>query len=108
MTLNAVVVMDYQNVHLTAHDVFDRHGGKHEALIHPRRFAEVAIQRRNKTQRGRETDTPPPCSRRSSRSANFPTATTTGNRTVDARPKHGSGGSTERPWCCAISSTPSS
>ena len=51
MTLTMAVVVDYQNVHLTAHDVFDRHGGKHEALIHPRRFAEVAIRRRNKTQR---------------------------------------------------------
>lgn len=49
--LRAVVVMDYQNVHLTAHDVFDRFGEKHESLIHPVRFAETTIRRRNDNQR---------------------------------------------------------
>ena len=49
--LRAVVVMDYQNVHLTAHDVFDRFGEKHDALIDPVRFAETAIRRRNDNQR---------------------------------------------------------
>lgn len=49
--LRAVVVMDYQNVHLTAHDVFDRHGEKHDALIHPMLFARTAVQRRNDLQR---------------------------------------------------------
>ena len=43
MTLNAVVVMDYQNVHLTAHDIFNRQSSKHYALIHPMQFAETAI-----------------------------------------------------------------
>lgn len=49
--LRTVVVMDYQNVHLTAHDVFDRHGDKHEALIHPVLFARTAITYRNARQR---------------------------------------------------------
>jgi len=51
MMLRAVVVMDYQNVHLTAHDVFDSHGDKHDALIHPCKFAEIAVKRRNERQR---------------------------------------------------------
>lgn len=49
--LNTVVVMDYQNVHLTAHDVFDRSGPVHRALIHPMQFARTLIQVRNKLQR---------------------------------------------------------
>lgn len=49
--LRSVIVMDYQNVHLTAHDVFDRHGHKHDALIHPKQFADVTIRQRNQTQR---------------------------------------------------------
>ena len=51
MSLRAVVVMDYQNVHLTAHDVFDPDGERHDALIHPVRFARTAIRRRNECQR---------------------------------------------------------
>lgn len=49
--LRAVVVIDYQNVHLTAHDVFDRHGDKHDALIHPILFARTSIRVRNERQR---------------------------------------------------------
>ncbi len=49
--LRTVIVMDYQNVHLTAHDIFARHSSKHRALIHPMRFAETAIRRRNQLQR---------------------------------------------------------
>ncbi len=49
--LRAVVVMDYQNVHLTAHDVFNRHGHKHDSLVHPRWFADVTLRRRNQLQR---------------------------------------------------------
>ncbi len=33
--LSAVVVIDYQNVHLTAYDIFNRGGDRHESLIHP-------------------------------------------------------------------------
>ena len=51
MSLRAVVVMDYQSVHLTAHDVFDPDGERHDALIHPVRFARTAIRRRNECQR---------------------------------------------------------
>lgn len=51
MALRTAVVIDYQNVHLTAHDVFDHSGEKHEALIHPMRFAETVIATRNRLQR---------------------------------------------------------
>lgn len=51
MLLRAAVVMDYQNVHLTAHDVFDRRGHKHDALIHPMKFAETVLRVRNSRQR---------------------------------------------------------
>lgn len=50
-TLSTVVVIDYQNVHLTARDVFDKDGEKHNSLIHPRRFAETAVRMRNQLQR---------------------------------------------------------
>lgn len=49
--LRTAVVMDYQNVHLTAHDVFDRHGDKHDALIDPVKFGQTAVRRRNERQR---------------------------------------------------------
>ena len=49
--LRTVIVMDYQNVHLTAHDIFNRQSSKHYALIHPMQFAETAIRRRNELQR---------------------------------------------------------
>lgn len=49
--LPAVVVIDYQNVHLTAHDIFNKGGERHDALIHPQRFAETVIRVRNERQR---------------------------------------------------------
>lgn len=49
--MRAVVVIDYQNVHLTAWEVFNRAGQRHESLIHPRRFADAALQVRNQRQR---------------------------------------------------------
>lgn len=49
--LRASVVIDYQNVHLTARDVFDPRGPDHDALIHPVQFAKRAIQQRNSRQR---------------------------------------------------------
>lgn len=48
-SLRAVAVMDYQNVHLTAHDTFDLHGEKHDALIHPMLFGREAVDRRNES-----------------------------------------------------------
>jgi hypothetical protein len=41
--------MDYQNVHLTGHDLFAAHRGlpKHEALIDPLSFAAELIRTRN-------------------------------------------------------------
>lgn len=49
--MRAAVVIDYQNVHLTAWEVFNRAGERHESLIHPRQFADIAIQVRNQRQR---------------------------------------------------------
>jgi hypothetical protein len=49
--LRASVVLDYQNVHLTAHDVFDPDGAKHHSLIDPMLFAKAAIRQRNSRQR---------------------------------------------------------
>lgn len=49
--LKAAVVIDYQNVHLTAHDIFNPRGGRHESLIDPMLFAQTAIRQRNRTQR---------------------------------------------------------
>lgn len=49
--LRATVVMDYQNVHLTARDVFDPGGPDHESLIHPVQFANRALSERNARQR---------------------------------------------------------
>ena len=49
--LRASVVIDYQNVHLTARDVFDPRGPDHDSLIHPMQFARRAIQQRNSRQR---------------------------------------------------------
>ena len=50
--LKTVVVIDYQNVHLTARDVFlGKHVEAHHALIHPVHFANRAIQERNRRQR---------------------------------------------------------
>lgn len=49
--LRVSMVIDYQNVHLTARDVFNPRGGRHESLIHPMEFARRAILERNKRQR---------------------------------------------------------
>jgi hypothetical protein len=51
--LRAVVVMDYQNVHLTGHDLFaaDRGLPRHESLIDPLLFAAELIRSRNRIQR---------------------------------------------------------
>jgi hypothetical protein len=47
--LRTAIVMDYQNIHLTAHGLFDstRWGPKHEALVHPLHFARQVIRARN-------------------------------------------------------------
>lgn len=47
MTATAAVIIDYQNIHLTAHDCFAPPGTpKHETLIHPLLFAEQVMERR--------------------------------------------------------------
>lgn len=52
-SLRASVVIDYQNVHLTGHGLFDvsRFGPPHEALVDPLHFANQLIQVRNQRQR---------------------------------------------------------
>ena len=49
--LRASIVIDYQNLHLTARDVFDPQGAEHDSLIHPMQFARRAIHERNERQR---------------------------------------------------------
>jgi hypothetical protein len=51
--LRAVVVIDYQNVHLTGHQRFEKtkYGPKHEALVDPLFFAQQLLQVRNARQR---------------------------------------------------------
>lgn len=49
--LRTSIVVDYQNVHLTAHDVFDPHGELRDSLIHPMLFARRAVLERNSRQR---------------------------------------------------------
>lgn len=49
--LSAVVVIDYQNVHLTAYDIFNPGGNRHDSLIHPQFFAQTVIRTRNEHQR---------------------------------------------------------
>lgn len=50
--VRACVVLDYQNMHLTAHGLFDstRHGPKHDCLIDPLTFAVNLINVRNSRQ----------------------------------------------------------
>ncbi len=50
--LRTVVVIDYQNVHLTGHGLFpsSRDGAKHVALIDPLLYANQLIQARNRVQ----------------------------------------------------------
>lgn len=49
--LRTSIVIDYQNVHLTARDVFEPRAERHECLIHPMQFARRAIVERNARQR---------------------------------------------------------
>lgn len=49
--LRTSVIVDYQNVHLTAFDVFNPRGDRHDSLIHPMQFAKRAIVQRNARQR---------------------------------------------------------
>jgi len=51
--LRAVVVIDYQNVHLTGHGLFacSRYNPAHEALVNPLHFANQLISARNQAQR---------------------------------------------------------
>ncbi len=51
--LRACVVIDYQNMHLTAHGLFDstRHGPKHDCLLDPLTFSANVVAVRNGRQR---------------------------------------------------------
>lgn len=49
--LRTSLVIDYQNVHLTARDVFNPRGESHDSLIHPMLFARRALVQRNARQR---------------------------------------------------------
>lgn len=49
--LRASMVIDYQNVHLTARDVFNPGADAHHALVHPMAFARRAMLERNSRQR---------------------------------------------------------
>ncbi len=49
--LRASFVIDYQNVHLTARDVFDPDGEAHDSLVDPVRLAKRALAERNARQR---------------------------------------------------------
>lgn len=47
--LETLVIVDYQNIHLTAHDLWAPAGtAKHETLIHPCHFATQIVQTRNR------------------------------------------------------------
>ena len=52
-TLRAAIVVDYQNVHLTGHDLFEGDGPlqRHETLVDPLHFANQLIRKRNELQR---------------------------------------------------------
>lgn len=51
--LRSVVIIDYQNVHLTAHDLFSisKHRPPHESLVDPLHFSNQLISVRNAAQR---------------------------------------------------------
>ena len=51
--LRATIIVDYQNVHLTGHGLFEstRFMPKHETLVDPLFFAQQLIRRRNELQR---------------------------------------------------------
>lgn len=46
--LSALVIIDYQNIHLTAHDLWAPKGApKHETLLHPLHYANQVVGQRN-------------------------------------------------------------
>lgn len=47
MTKRAVVIVDYQNIHLTGHGAFGDGRAKHEVLVHPLHLAARLISARN-------------------------------------------------------------
>ncbi len=47
MKKRAVVIIDYQNIHLTGHGAFGGGRAKHEALVHPLHFAKRLLATRN-------------------------------------------------------------
>lgn len=49
--LRTAIVIDYQNLHLSAHGMFKPDDPKHEALIHPGFYAKNLIQARNQKAR---------------------------------------------------------
>lgn len=49
--LRTAVIVDYQNVHLTARDTFDPRGDPYDSLVHPMSFATRALVERNARQR---------------------------------------------------------
>lgn len=56
MAAKALIVFDYQNIHLTAHERFAPKGtAKHETLLHPLHLANQIIGRRNHLLLGRMT-----------------------------------------------------
>lgn len=64
MNATVAVLIDYQNIHLTAHERFAPVGvQKHETLVHPLKFAEELVKRRNaligQLQVGGRRDVPP-------------------------------------------------
>ena len=64
MTESALVIVDYQNIHLTAHELFAPAGTpKHETLVHPLHFAnQVVGERNNRAIAARQAGKPaPPC-----------------------------------------------
>lgn len=51
MPLRAAVIIDYQNVHLTAAGLFEPHSPKHDCLVHPLHYANQLVHCRNSRQR---------------------------------------------------------
>jgi uncharacterized LabA/DUF88 family protein len=53
VVLQTVVIIDYQNVHLTGHELFAGGQGlaRHETLVHPLHYANLLIKARNEGQR---------------------------------------------------------
>lgn len=57
--LRALVLVDYQNIHLTAHEHWSHGSAKHETLVHPLYFGIQAIGQRNYHQKLAERDVEP-------------------------------------------------